>query len=921
LILVASTRDAAGNVSTAHAEVWVTGDAAWWFDVSHSDRIDVLPEKPEYEPGETARFQVRLPFSEATALVTIEREGIAEARVVHLAGTNPVVEVPMLGSYAPNVFISVLAVRGRIGGVQPTAMLDLGRPAYKLGIAEVRVGWRAHQLDVKVEPERPVYRVREKATARVQVRTSDGEPPPPGSEIAFAAVDEGLLELRDNESWELLDAMMGRRSYSVETSTAQMQVVGKRHYGLKALPQGGGGGRQATRELFDTLLLWKGRVPLDAAGNATVEVPLNDSLTSFRLVAVATGGAQLFGTGSASIRSTQDLMILPALSPVVREGDRLRAEVTVRNTTDRAFDVSLRATAVALGTLSPQDLSVAAGKAAVAGWDITVPMGFAALDYEFEASEAGGAADRVRRSQQVLPAVPVRTFEATLAQCTAPIRQPVRRPADALPGRGGVHVDLAPSLIAGLDGVRQWIHDYPYTCFEQKLARAVVLRDEPHHWADLASVLPSYLDDAGLVKFFPGQAQGSEVLTAHTLSLTHAADLIVPEALLPRMLEGLRRFVDGEIRRSSWSRLAVADLALRKLAAIEALARYDKARASMLDSLTIQPNLWPTSGVISWWNILLGMPNLDGRAARLAATEQVLRSRLDLAGTSTGFSSAAIDNFWWLIAPPDTNPTRLILTALNAGVWNEELPRLMRGALRRQQRGAWDSTVSNAWGSLAVEKFTRRFETAPVSGATSATLEAADQRVDWSATPNGAALDLPWPTGDGGGTLSIDHHGGGAPWAVIQARAAIPLRQALSAGYTIKKTIAPVDVKTTGRLSTGDIVRVRLEVDAQRDMTWVVFDDPIPAAASHLGTGLGRDSSTVAAAEETEGACAPVFVERPFDAVRAYYECLPKGVTAFEYVVRFNQPGTFQMPATRVEALYAPEMFGELPNEQIEVAP
>jgi uncharacterized protein YfaS (alpha-2-macroglobulin family) len=77
--------------------------------------------------------------------------------------------------------------------------------------------------------------------------------------------------------------------------------------------------------------VWKARVPLDDAGNATVEVPLNDSLTGFRIVAVASAGAGLFGTGQASIRSTQDLMLLAGLPPLVREGDRFRAGITVRN--------------------------------------------------------------------------------------------------------------------------------------------------------------------------------------------------------------------------------------------------------------------------------------------------------------------------------------------------------------------------------------------------------------------------------------------------------------------------------------------------------------------------------------------------------------------------------------------------------------
>ena len=60
---------------------------------------------------------------------------------------------------------------------------------------------------------------------------------------------------------------------AVRTATAQMEVIGKRHYGLKAVPAGGGGGRQPTRELFDTLLLWQPRVALDDHGDARVTVP------------------------------------------------------------------------------------------------------------------------------------------------------------------------------------------------------------------------------------------------------------------------------------------------------------------------------------------------------------------------------------------------------------------------------------------------------------------------------------------------------------------------------------------------------------------------------------------------------------------------------------------------------------------------
>jgi uncharacterized protein YfaS (alpha-2-macroglobulin family) len=61
--------------------------------------------------------------------------------------------------------------------------------------------------------------------------------------VALAAVDAGLLELMPNASWNLLEAMMQQRSLQVQTATAQMQVVGKRHFGRKAVPHGGGGGK------------------------------------------------------------------------------------------------------------------------------------------------------------------------------------------------------------------------------------------------------------------------------------------------------------------------------------------------------------------------------------------------------------------------------------------------------------------------------------------------------------------------------------------------------------------------------------------------------------------------------------------------------------------------------------------------------
>jgi len=71
--------------------------------------------------------------------------------------------------------------------------------------------------------------------------------------------------------------------------------------------------------------------------------------------------------------------------------------------------------------------------------------------------------------------------------------------------------------------------------------------------------------------------------------------------------------------------------------------------------------------------------------------------------------------------------------------------------------------------------------------------------------------------------------------------------------------------------------------------------------------------------EEHEGWVWPAFEERSFEAYREYYRFVPKGKWVTEYTLRLNNSGRFQLPPSRVEALYAPEMFGELPIPEIEV--
>jgi len=916
VILQAAVKDEDGNAALASFNLWVAGKDDWWFEARNDDRIDVIPEKKRYEPGEKARLQVRMPFREATALVTMEREGIVDVFVQKLSGKSPVVEIPVKRNYAPNAFVSVLAVRGRTADAAPTATFDPAKPAFKLGIGEIRVGWRAHELAVEVKPDRSVYRVRQEADVTFKVRRADGQKLPEGTELAVAAVDRGLLALRPNGSWKLLESMMRQRPYEIFTSTAQMMVIGKRHFGLKALPHGGGGGKQITRELFDTLLLWNESVPLDDNGEARLKIPLKDSLTEYRIVAVATGGADLFGTGQADVRTTQDLMLLAGIAPLAREGDFLKAGVTLRNTTQRPMNVEAKL-AVAAGQEKTDyetlRVGLSPGEAKEVGWDVRVPAGIEKLDYEISAQERDGkTADRIRVSQKVVPAVPVRTWQATLVQVRDKLETPVERPAGALAGKGGIVVRLQPRIGEGLSGVREYMSLYPYGCLEQKISKAVALKDKAL-WQERVRELPSYLDNEGLLKYFPLLRTGSDVLTAYVLAVAHEAGFEIPASIRDQMSAGLTGFVEGRIRRGS--ALATADLAIRKLAAVEALSRYGKAKAALLGSVAVEPTLWPTSAVIDWIGVLKRVGDIPERARKLAAAQQILRSRINLQGTAMGFSTERADGLWWLMVTPDVNAVRTLLAVVDLDAWKEDAPRIAKGALGRMKQGHWDTTTANAWGVLAFEKFSASYEKEEVSGNTTAALGPKTATVGWGLweTPQGGTARFEWP--DRKETLALHHDGKGAPWATIQGLAAVPLKKPFSSGYRIKKTVTPVEKKVKTFWSRGDVVRVHLEVEAQSDMTWVVLNDPIPAGTAILTVGLEPG------ADKNAGRVAEAYTERAFEACRFYYSYVPKGTWKTGYTLRLNNEGTFQLPPTRAEALYAPEMFGEIPNQTMAVNP
>ncbi len=932
--VVATTTDADGNVARAVTSVWLAGEDDWWFGGDNGDRMDLIPEAKSYKSGDTAKFQVRMPFREATALVTVEREGVLSSYVTELSGKDPVIKVPMPGAYAPDVFVSVLVVRGRVSGFRQwlaetakewnlpffnrdgggvTALVDLAKPSYRLGIAKVKVGWEGHQLAVKVKADKAKYGVRETAGIDIAVTEPDGKPAK-SAEIAFAAVDEALLQLSPNNSWKLIDAMMGERPLSVLTSTAQTQVVGKRHYGRKAVEAGGGGGDASavTRDDFRPVLLWRGRVALDAKGRAKIPVELSDSLSAFRMVAIANAGAGLFGTGETTVRTSQDLQLFSGLPPLVRTGDWYGASFTLRNASDKAMKVT--ATVIVTPSVAkgePLTVTIPAGGAVPVTWNLTAPEGLGKLDWTVEAKSSNGkAVDRIAVSQEVIPAVPIEVWAATLARVGNGVPIPVAAPAGALPG-GYVDVKLTDTLAPPLAGVRGYMSDYPYNCFEQRLSRAVVLGDAGA-WTTLAGEIPAFMDSDGLLRYFPiDRIQGSEALTAYVLSMTAEAGFPVPDAPKARMIEAMKAVVDGRLERDAkWS----GDARLIRIAALAALARNGDSTPAMLGAINLAPADMPTSALTDW---LTAIDRTKGANTNLrVVAERTLRQRIVYEGSRLDLADAA-NAPWWMMSSGDEMSIKALLAVLGRPGWGDEGPKMMIGTALRQRRGHWDTTLANAWGTIATRRFATLFPATAVRGVTTVSLAGQSLAQNWPMLSDGGRLRLRLPAAST--PLMLSQSGGVGPWAMVSVYAAVPLQQPLFAGYRMTKSIAIVSQKVKGQLTRGDVLRITITVDATAERNWVVVSDPVAPGATIIGN-LGGQSVILGAAASGGDGVQPSYVERGKDAWRGYFEWVPRGRFVTEYAVRLNGTGTFSLPPTRVEAMYSPDIRAQVPNKPMTVA-
>ncbi len=195
--LVATVVDSKGRPNTTKLTYWVGGD-----DNRPPARevaqevVQLIPDKKEYAPGNTAELMVQAPFYPAEGIVTWRRSGIVKTERITLTGPTASLKVPIEDRMTPNLYVQVdlvgMAVRANDRG-EPDPTLPK-RPAYAVGSINLPIPPKQRSLQVAVTPSVPKLGPGESATFTVEVKDAAGKPVA-DAEAALVVVDESVLAL------------------------------------------------------------------------------------------------------------------------------------------------------------------------------------------------------------------------------------------------------------------------------------------------------------------------------------------------------------------------------------------------------------------------------------------------------------------------------------------------------------------------------------------------------------------------------------------------------------------------------------------------------------------------------------------------------------------------------------------------------
>jgi alpha-2-macroglobulin len=507
--------------------LWVAGGKTPPKREVEQEKAEMIPDRREYQPGDTAEVLVQSPFYPAEGVLTLRRNGIVSSERFKMDGPSYTLRIPIKEEYLPNVNVQVdlvgAAARTDDAG-QPVETLPK-RPAFAKGDLNLSIPPMARKLNVQATPREPKLEPGAETVVNVSVQDAAGRAVA-GSEIAVVVVDEAILALTGYRLDDPLSIFYAQRGADVSDfhlrekvmlgnpedvaqmmrsgGGAGMPVVmgaantgmsrmalkappnpspapkqkGRARDGLMAEESAPGEGESSAinlRENFNALAVFKASVPTDASGRAQVQVKLPDNLTRYRIMAVSVAGGKQFGSGESSITARLPLMVRPSAPRFLNFGDRFEMPVVVQNQTDAPVevDVAVRATNA--------ELTDGAGRR------VTVPANDRVeVRFPTSAGRAGTARFQVgavsgRWADAAEVQLPVWTPATTEAFATygeideGAIQQPVKAPADVFKQFGGLEITTSSTQLQELTDAVLYLVAYPYECSEQLSSRVLAI--------------------------------------------------------------------------------------------------------------------------------------------------------------------------------------------------------------------------------------------------------------------------------------------------------------------------------------------------------------------------------------------------------------------------------------------------------------
>jgi uncharacterized protein YfaS (alpha-2-macroglobulin family) len=264
-IVRGTTNDARGHAARTDLTLYVRGkDAVVWDSNEH--RVDLVPDKREYKPGDTAVVLVRSPFDDARGVVVVEREGIKLQLPVEIHGGATAVEIPVTESMIPGLTVSAVLSRGRVEVTGAPKGQDLGMPAAASGQVDLVVSNDLKKVFVDIETSAAEIAPGGKLSLKIHTTAAGGAPTK--AALAVMVVDEGVLSLMDTQTPDPLTFFHSRRAGMVSLFALHPSVMARDEpppvptavggLGLMGTGRGGGGTGEGTIGLGNNGLIGHG---------------------------------------------------------------------------------------------------------------------------------------------------------------------------------------------------------------------------------------------------------------------------------------------------------------------------------------------------------------------------------------------------------------------------------------------------------------------------------------------------------------------------------------------------------------------------------------------------------------------------------------------------------------------------------------